>query len=251
MLMIYFSGTGNSRFIAKMFCKRMKASCYSIEDKVDFKELLANSERIAFCYPIYASRPPKNMRSFVEKYKGFLNGKKLVILCTQALWSGDGARSLTDLLVGIDYQVVYSEHFLLPSNVNNLFFWPVKNQTDARKSYIRAQRKMDKVCENIKRGKIVRRGFNSVSKGLGLLQGAFIENLEKRYKDSVRINKNKCNLCGLCPKICPVDNLKMTDTKVVAKGNCILCYRCSNRCPKLAIGVFLNAYPKRQYLFKI
>ena len=36
MLMLYFSGTGNSKYIAESFGRRMAAECRSIEEKADF-----------------------------------------------------------------------------------------------------------------------------------------------------------------------------------------------------------------------
>ena len=37
MLMLYFSGTGNSKYIAERFSEKINGVCYSIEDKIDFK----------------------------------------------------------------------------------------------------------------------------------------------------------------------------------------------------------------------
>ena len=38
MLMLYFSGTGNSKYIANLFSKKVNAKCYSIEENIDFKK---------------------------------------------------------------------------------------------------------------------------------------------------------------------------------------------------------------------
>ena len=55
MLMLYFSGTGNSKYIAESFGRRMAAECRSIEEKADFPALLAAHRAIGFCYPAYRS----------------------------------------------------------------------------------------------------------------------------------------------------------------------------------------------------
>lgn len=77
MVMIYFSGTGNSRYIAEQFAKRMHIKAYSIEQNVDFDTLLVNEDTIAVCYPIYGSCVPGIMRKFVEKYKTHFIRKKI------------------------------------------------------------------------------------------------------------------------------------------------------------------------------
>ena len=88
MLMLYFSGTGNSKYIAELFCNVMNthlpqsasadlpAQCRSIEEKLDFEQLISSHETIGFCYPIYGSRVPRVMREFVIKYINFFNEKK-------------------------------------------------------------------------------------------------------------------------------------------------------------------------------
>jgi flavodoxin len=67
MIMLYFSGTGNSKYIAELFCQYINCKTYSIEDKTDFQHLIDSEEIIGFCYPIYGSREPKIMREFVNK----------------------------------------------------------------------------------------------------------------------------------------------------------------------------------------
>ncbi|MCL2185848.1 MAG: flavodoxin domain-containing protein [Treponema sp.] len=80
MLMLFFSGTGNSKYIAELFCRKINtipvSQCYSIEENVDFGKLISSYETIGFCYPIYGSRVPRIMREFAGKYIEFLKDKK-------------------------------------------------------------------------------------------------------------------------------------------------------------------------------
>ena len=248
MLMLYFSGTGNSKYIAELFCKQMDAACHSIEEKLDFAELITNEQTIAFCYPIYASRPPRILRDFVSRHIEALRGRKIIIFCTQNIFSGDGARSFVDLLPENHVEVLYAEHFLMPNNVSNLFFYPMSSERGIKKYVTRAEREMKIVCRNIKNGTIKKRGFNLISRLLGLPQGVCVPWIEKRTKNSVRINEN-CNGCNLCVSICPVNNLICENEKTIpiAAGNCIICYRCVNQCPRKAITTMFNAKVRKQY----
>ena len=67
MVMLYFSGTGNSKYIAELFCKHMNAEFYSIEETIDFDKLIVSEEVIGFCYPVYGSRVPRIMREFAKR----------------------------------------------------------------------------------------------------------------------------------------------------------------------------------------
>ena len=83
MIMLYFSGTGNSKYISELFCKINNAKSYSIEENIDFENIINSEEIIGFCYPIYGSRVPRIMREFVMKNKEYFKNKKVIIFCTQ------------------------------------------------------------------------------------------------------------------------------------------------------------------------
>jgi len=65
MLAIYFSGTGNTKFVANLFEKKIDAKCLSIEDDIDFDAEIRAASLIAVCYPVYGSRVPLIMRKFI------------------------------------------------------------------------------------------------------------------------------------------------------------------------------------------
>jgi len=258
MLTIYFSATGNTEFIARVFSRQMGAVCLSIEDDADFTRVLKAHDTIAFCYPIYGSRAPRNMREFVAKHMGSIKGKKIIIFVTQALFSGDGARVFTDMFKGGAIQVIYAEHFMLPNNICNIPLLRKPSDKSVQKQFKNAEEKMVRVCEDIKNGIVKKRGFSMFSKLIGNVQGIIwlgnSKNIspstfsaENKGRNGVRIHKN-CTICGLCVKICPVKNFVREGGKIVPQGNCIICYRCVNRCPKRAITAMkVHLRPKWQY----
>jgi Fe-S-cluster-containing hydrogenase component 2 len=249
MIMFYFSGTGNSKFIAELFCKNMHCECVSIEENADFEKLAEAHEIIGFCYPIYASRAPRNLREFAQKYAELLTNKKLIIFCTQMLFSGDGARAFTYLFPRIkrkNMQIIYAEHFNLPNNVCNVFVTPLASPQKSKKLITKAERKMQIVCENIRSNVSKRRGFNPFSRAIGAIQPIVIPIMEKRGRKSVKVRDN-CDLCGVCIEVCPMKNLVQEDAKITHKQNCIICYRCVNKCPQKAITTTFHARVKKQY----
>ncbi|MEN6444565.1 MAG: 4Fe-4S binding protein [Candidatus Cloacimonas sp.] len=44
-------------------------------------------------------------------------------------------------------------------------------------------------------------------------------------------NLERCNDCGICSQNCPM-NINLTQTEFVDNPNCILCFRCAQKCPK-------------------
>ena len=246
MLMLYFSGTGNSKYIAELFCRHMNAACQSIEDNVDFDKLTASEEIIGFCYPVYGSRVPRIMREFIKMRIELFKNKKIIVFCTQMYFSGDGARAFTDIFPRGFIEVIYAEHFLMPNNVCNVFITPLANEKSVEKYIKKAERKMQTVCGEIKNGVIKKRGFNPASRALGMIQGAFFPKFEKIGMDRVWISGN-CTQCNLCVSVCPMNNFGNENGKVVSKNNCTICYRCINKCPEKAISVYFKGKIKKQY----
>jgi len=257
MLILYFSGTGNTKYLANLFSHRMNIKCFSIESDINFKDEIKAHKTITFCYPIYCSRVPLIMREFVHKYKKELVGKKIIILVTQMFFSGDGARVFTDMFKSSEIDVIYAEHFNMPLNMGNTFFLDPWKPT--KKSIYKAtknvKRKLNYVCKNIRKGVKVKRGFSLGSILLGFIQGKVWQKdtksisasrLELKMKKGVKIHK-ECTQCNLCVKICPMKNLKSENGKVYGLDNCTACFRCVNKCPQKAITVFVHRKPKWQY----
>ncbi|MCL1994693.1 MAG: 4Fe-4S binding protein, partial [Defluviitaleaceae bacterium] len=77
---------------------------------------------------------------------------------------------------------------------------------------------------------VKKRGFSSVSRILGKIQGkswqgdsknahAAEGTMEHKAKNGVQIDTD-CNACGLCVNICPMKNLETDGEKISHKNNC-------------------------------
>ena len=262
MLTIYFSGTGNTKHIAESFSRKMEARCLSIESDVNFQAEIKGHNTIAFCYPIYGSRVPRIMREFVPKHMSELIGKKVIILITQLIFSGDGARVFTDMFQEGAIEVIYAEHFNMPNNICNIPFAKQPSGKKIQRYLNKAEARMIQTCQNIKNGIVVKRGFSRLSQALGNIQGRIWQGnsrenydnqvapkfaLEQKVRTGVKVDKD-CTLCGLCVSICPMKDLEILQGTIAQKNNCTVCYRCVNRCPHKAITVkMFHIKPKWQY----
>ena len=258
MLTLYFSGTGNTKYIANLFSHKMNAKCISIEADTDFAAEIKEHDTIAFCYPIYNSRVPRIMREFAHNYTNELTGKKVIIFVTQQYFSGDGARVFTDLFDKGAIEIIYAEHFNMQQNMGNTpiinLLW--KPTEKSKQKYIKkSEAKMNTVCDNIKNNKVKKRGFSEGAKLLGYIQGkpwqkdtnsAVSTRLEKRIQHGLRIHQD-CTACNKCTEICPMKNLINREGQIQHLNNCTICYRCVNSCPEKAITVYIHTKPKWQY----
>ena len=51
------------------------------------------------------------------------------------------------------------------------------------------------------------------------------------------IDKNKCNGCGKCVKVCPFDQIRIVDKLATVEVGCTMCGVCQDLCPKGAIQI--------------
>jgi len=247
MVMLYFSGTGNSKYIAELFSQNMNSACHSIEEDIDFNGIIEAEDVVGFCYPIYMSCVPRILREFVAQHMKALEGKRVIIFCTQLWHSGDGTRRFAVLFPKNHIDVIYTEHFFMPNNMNDIPLLPIANEKSLKKTLAREKRRMDSVCNKIKNGIIKRRGFSFGSRMLGFPQAVFLGRVERRANRVIRIDGD-CNKCGLCVDICPMKNFSMTDGEIRHNHNCTMCYRCGNKCPQKAISLIIPGKVKKQYI---
>lgn len=57
----------------------------------------------------------------------------------------------------------------------------------------------------------------------------------------------KCNKCGICSKVCPVNNIKMVNQKPEFQHNCQRCMACIQYCPSNAISFKGKSLNKQKY----
>ncbi|MFA5351086.1 MAG: 4Fe-4S binding protein [Candidatus Omnitrophota bacterium] len=54
---------------------------------------------------------------------------------------------------------------------------------------------------------------------------------------AAKVDKKKCNGCGTCKDICPVNAIKTENEKAVISDDCVECGACVNQCPNEAISI--------------
>jgi polyferredoxin len=65
--------------------------------------------------------------------------------------------------------------------------------------------------------------------------GAFLALFNKGSLTTKEKDIQKCTKCGICYRICPMDNedvYSVRDRKVVNSKNCVMCFECVDKCPE-------------------
>lgn len=246
---IYFSGTGNTKHCVEEFihCFDVKNQSYSIETP-EIEKYLAKENIIVFGYPVYFSNAPKIVMDFIKNHKNIFVHKKVFIIVTMGLFSGDGAGCSARLLKKYGSEIIGGLHLHMPDCIsdNTLLKKTLEqNQVLVRK----ADEKIYNAANNLKEGNPPRDGLSFLHHLAGLFgQRLWFYGESISYKNKPVIDSKKCTLCGLCIKNCPMKNLEAKEGQLVHQKKCTLCYRCVNNCPAEALTILgKNVYQQYSY----
>ena len=236
MIGIYFSGTGNSRYAAELFCREYDkdAIAYTIEDD-DVLKVVKSADMIVFSYPVQFSTVPKIMRDFVTNNKELWRYKKVFVIATMGLFSGDGSGILGRLLESYGAEVIGGLHLKMPDSIADEK--ALKRPLEKNKELVRqAEQKIKESVRQMKEGHPTQEGIGFLYRLAGIFgQRLYFGHKTKEYSSKLKIDENKCIGCGKCEALCPMQNITIKDQKAVSGDRCTMCYRCINNCPKQAI----------------
>ena len=236
MIGIYFSGTGNSRYAAELFCREYDkdAIAYTIEDD-NVLEAVNSADMIVFSYPVQFSTVPKIVRDFVTRNRELWRNKKFFVIATMGLFSGDGSGMLGRLLQSYGAEVTGGLHLKMPDSIADVK--ALKRPPEKNKELVKqAEQKIKESVRQLKDGHPTQEGIGLLYRLAGFLgQRAYFGHKTREYSSKLKIDKEKCVGCGKCEKLCPMKNITIVEQKAVSGNCCTMCYRCINKCPRQAI----------------
>lgn len=239
ILLIYFSGTGNTEKIAKLYqaafeCEGAEVEMKSlpIAEEVDCESY----DLVGFGYPIHGFNAPANVLRFAKSLSKCEEKKRAFIFKS----SGEPVRmsdvsslKLIKILKKRNFTVENEYQYCMPYNI-------IFRHSDemAYRMWDTAQRVVPVDCREILGG--------STRKVRKMFLGGFLAWIMRAEHWGGRLIgrgykvTNACVHCGKCAKNCPVQNIKITEKGKFKFGKeCLICMRCSFSCPTNAIKIGL------------
>lgn len=253
-MIFYFSGTGNSRWIAEQLSSRLGERLVTISDafaKNDFFYRLDVGETIGFVFPTYSWGPAPVMVEFIKRLR--LEGYTTDNYCFMVTSCGDDIGLSVDIwkksLQGIRADAAFSVQ--MPNNYILLPGFDVDDKELEENKKFKAVARVEYVAKCLKE----RRSVIDVTEGaFAWVKTRLIYPLFSRYSMSdskFRVDSNVCTHCGACVRNCPVKNITLSGNGVPEwHGNCAMCLACIHRCPVRAIDYAKATQKKGRYFFK-
>ena len=160
MIGLYFSGTGNTKHCVEEFvrCFDSEKQSFSI-DNVELNRLLDSEETIVFGYPIYFSNLPKKVRDFILNHTELFREKKIFVIATMGLFSGDGAGCSARIFRKCGAEIIGGLHLKMPDCIGDSRLLK-KTLQENRLLIKQADNKIHLAVERLKVGKPFKEGLN-------------------------------------------------------------------------------------------
>lgn len=243
-----FSGTGNSRYIAKIIAEETGDEIVDLNVKIkkdDHSPVSVNGDAIVVT-PTYAWRIPRIVSGWLSATE--LSGAERVWFVMDC--GGEiGNAAKYNRLLAEEKNLVYmgTAQIVMPENYIAMF--DVPEDGEAAKIVKAAKPYIDDVILHIKSGEAFAAPRNNLYDRFmsGPVNPIFYRFFVKA--DAFRVNGG-CVGCGLCAKKCPLNNVRLKDGKPVWGNECTHCMACICYCPKEAVEYGKKSVGKPRYHFE-
>ena len=247
-MILYFSGTGNSNYVAKRIADALGDALVNLNDRIKSGDTspVETGERVIIVTPTYAWRIPRVVRDWLRKTE--LRGAKrswFVMTCGSEIGNAD--RYNRDLCTEKGLACMGTAQIVMPENYIAMFSAPQADK--ARQIVAKAEPSIDRAIAAIQRNQPFAPARNNLYDRFmsGPVNPIFYKFFVKADAFTV---SDACIGCGQCAKRCPMNNVTLKDGKPSWGKNCTHCMACICYCPVSAIEYGKKSVGQPRYHFE-
>ncbi|MCI9592410.1 MAG: flavodoxin [Lachnospiraceae bacterium] len=246
-MILYFSGTGNSQYVAKQIGKETGDCTLNLFQKLrdhDYGEITSEKPWVIVT-PTYAWRIPRLVSQWILK-NPLTGSNKIYFIMTCGGDIGNAEGYTGKLCTEKKMTCMGCAEIVMPENYIAMFKTPAKEE--AEKIIQAAQGPIKAAITAIQKGEKIPSKQLSVKDHLtsGIVNDIFYPLFVHSKKFYVT---EACISCQKCVGFCPMKNIGFTGGKPVWGHNCTHCMACICRCPAEAIEYGKHSKGLPRYVF--
>ena len=267
---LYFSGTGNTHWVAEQLKKSLKAGGFRVfSTAVD--ELLADAGRaygqkedrgkivetlkklaqpettLILAFPAYFCEPPLPVKEMLELLPETKNCN-LAVIVTVYRAGGEVHRLPGKLLAPKGYEPVLEAYVKMPNNIKlpNLEQYEILNGPELKSYLESAGQRVKELAGRLAAGKpdTEKAGVAEMIQGVSYRMSEVP--VQKMFAGRM-FAEARCKKCSFCASICPMGNITFARGYPEFGGDCCGCLLCYNLCPIFAIQITEATLDEKKY----
>ena len=237
-LILYFSGTGNTKAVAESFQRSLQKRgietvILSLEEKADLSKI--SYDFLILGFPKYYEYPILLLQQYLKKDLP-KHEKQIPALafCTQAGPLETDFSKIEKILRRKNHLLTVSVSF---PYANDMFIFPVFRPTEefkVQKNRDNIQNQIEPLLNDFFSNKINKERVKEWKKLAFHFVATACTKLMPIFAMRFSVDES-CTRCGLCAKRCPVHNIVMKEGQPEFHRHCLFCMRCINSCPTNSI----------------
>lgn len=250
-MVLYFSATGNTRYIAELIAKKLDDESLDLTERIKSGDhsVIRSKKPFVVCTPIYICEMPLFFIDFLKKLR-FAGNRKIYFVFTSGGGYGGtaGWRAKTIVTAKKMLFMGYAE-LKMPNNYVVSDRYAANDKDEILYRIENSKYRAEQIALNIRCGKPLKvRPVLLLEKAIIL---PFTPIWAKFKQPSAPFHvSDKCVGCGKCASVCPLNNIAIKDKKPVWNAPCAHCMACICNCPTGAIDYGNITQNKEKYNIK-
>ena len=240
----FFTGTGNTLQITKEIADNIGgAEIKSISRLRDAKSVETYADIVGIVFPVYFMNVPKIVTEFFGKLK-IKEGSYTFLICNCGANYGGTLKLAEKALLKSDNTVSAAYNIYMPDN-SIAFPTPL----DEHEGMIEKMKEQaGEISQQIKNGIEIDAEGSVISSFFGK---TVMENVCTGILgfDKMKLDNEKCTNCGICQKVCPVENISAGEVHPAWGDECQMCFACIHYCAQKAV-TYKMQNPQKDYQYK-
>lgn len=247
-MVLYFSGTGNSRYVAQRAAEVLGDQFLSMNDRIKAGDTLPvkTDGRLVIVTPTYAWRIPRLVENWLRRTE-FLGVKQAWFVMTCGSEIGNSAKYNRALCWEKQFTYMGTAQIVMPENYIAMFNAP--QAEEARQIVAKAEPDIDRAVSAIAASQVFPPPRSNLCDRFmsGSVNPIFYSFV---VKAKAFVAGDTCTGCGQCAKLCPTNNITIQNGRPVWGGDCTHCMACICHCPVEAIEYGKKSLGKPRYHFE-
>ena len=234
--MIYYtSGTGNSQAVARRLAELTDDKAVAVDYEMASVGPLGD-KRLIFVMPVHSWGPALFMMRFIKRaaFDKTISEAWAVFVCGDNCGNADKILARALKKKNITLRAAFSVQ--MPNNYILMKGFGTDDEDLANKKIADSELRIPQIVAAISNDSVADKTLYVRGSKPGIKSGLVYPLFARMAVKSVKFYATAaCIGCGLCEKVCPTHNIKLTDGRPVWGKDCVQCVACIHRCPKRAI----------------